>query len=230
MGYSTDCLAVYDINIAKNGSPILLDEVEVIKESYWGSYPSVDSSHRVYVPCGESGVSVFSYQNTISRLIPDPLTCVRHASCICANTADTVFVGVWDTKSIYLVDVSTDTVIRQLERPAQVRGSAHYISVLGQTVLVCCTDNSLVTYRSDSQAPGTVLHTPRRLGRVTSITTDSHSSSFLITDERSVYALDDKLLWHRIYVGRGKLRDCAVVESQLWLGYEDGVIAVLSSQ
>ncbi len=196
----------------------------------WSCRPRVDSSHRVYVPSGRSGVKIFHYQD--GRLLParDPLKCVGDPWSICVNTADTVFVCDWGTLSVCLVNVSSDTVIRRLERPAQIQDLPRHISVLGHTVLVCYGDNTLVTYHSDSPTPGRVLQTPEGLDEVRSITTDSHSSSFLVTDKYAVYALSDKLIWHRIYTDDRWLQDCAVVQSKLWLGYEDGDIAVLTSR
>ncbi len=225
------CLTVYGTGEAADGSLSLLDSVEVVNDKWiWYPRPRVDSSRRVYVPCGRLGVRVFHYQD--GRLLParDPLRCVKETVGLCVNTADTVFVGDWDNKSVCLVNVFSDTVLRLLERPAQVQGFPRHMSVLEQTLIVCYGDNTLVTYRCDSPTPGQVLQTPEGLGWVTSITTDSHSSSLLVTDGHSVYVLDDKFLWHRIYTGDWGLMDCAVVQSQLRLGYENGDIDVLTSQ
>ncbi len=236
-------LRVYDISGADDSCFNLLDKAEV-NHVLWYGRPRVDSSHRVYVPCETSGVRVFHCQE--GRLLParDPLRCVRNACSICVHTADTVFVC--DRFTVHLVNVSTDTVIRQLETPAQVLGDPpHHVSVLGQTVLVCYGINTLVIYRSDSPIPGRVLQTPEGLSFVSSIITDSHSSSFLVTDSQSVFVLDFNLFWHRIvYKGAGikgllledehrraAIADCAVVQSQLWLGYGIiGIIDVLTSQ
>ncbi len=226
----TSWLAVYDRGTAQDGSLSLLDKVK-IGDGSWVGPPRSDSSHLVYVPCGRSGIRIFRCQD--GRLLParDSLRCVGNARSTDVSTADTVFVGDWDTASICLVKVSSDTVIRRLERPSRVWLYPRHVSVLGQTVLVCYGDNLLV-YRSDSPTPGQLLQTPEGLRRVSSITTDSQSSSFLITDwiSGSLYVLDDKLLWHRIYTGDPGLMGCAVVRSQLWLGYENGDIAVLTSR
>ncbi len=226
-------LAVYDIITFGSRKYIHLsplDKVEVGDVS-WNCRPRVDSLHRVYVPCGTSGVKVFHCQD--GHLIParDPLRCVRNACSICVNTTDTVFVGDWYTNSLYLVSVSTDTVIKRLETPTEGKGYPYYVSVLGQRVLFCYADNTLVIYDSDSPTPFKVLKKPEGLKGVSSITSDSHSSSFLITNFGGpVYVLDDKLLWYRIYTGHHELHDCDVVESQLWLGYEQGDIDILTSQ
>ena len=130
--------------------------------------------------------------------------------------------------------MSLDTVIRRLERPQQVLGQPQHVSVLGQSVLVCYGDNNLVTYHRDSPTPSRVLQAQEGLVGVTSITTDSCPSNFFVTgdkddDSSSVFVLDEKLLLHRIYTGHQWLYDCAVVQSQLWLGYWLGYITVLKS-
>ncbi len=224
-----DWLTLYDISSAEDGSLTLLHKVVVGKDLYFG-HPRVDSSHRVYVPRGRYGVKVFRCEDC--RLLParDPLKCVGSAMSVCANTADTVFVCDCYTKSVCLVNVSSDTVIRQLERPVQVRGYPEHVSVLGQTVLVCYDDATLVTYRSDSPTPSQVLQTPEGLEYVTSITTDTQASIFLVTGDHSVFVLDDKLIWHRIYTGEDYISDACMVQSQLWLGYYPRDITVLTSQ
>ncbi len=228
-GTYTYWLTVYDVGTAQDGRLSLLDKVEVWGVC-WDSRPRVDSSHRVYVPCDVSGVRIFRCQG--GRLLPvrEPLRCVGNAWSVCVNTADTVFVVDMDTMSVCLVNVSMDTVIMRLETPAHVWGDPYHVSVIGQTVMVCYGSNTLVTYDSDSLTPGHVLQTPEGLGSVTGITADSHSSSFIITGYRcTVYVLDERLLWHRIYSGDGELKDCAVVQSQLWLGHYRKDIAVLTS-
>ncbi len=222
-------LAVYDIRGADDGSLSLLDKVKVGGVSLSCS-PRVDSSHRVFVPCREAGVRVFHFHD--DRLLParDPLMCVCSARSICVNTADTVFVSDWDTKSVCLVSVSSDTVIRRLERPAQVRGDPEHVSVVGHKVLVCFGENTLVAYRSDRPTAGQIIQAPEGLEKVYSITSDSHSSSFLVTALHSVFVFNDKLLWHRIYVSKALLQDCTVVQSQLRLGCFKGYIDFLSSQ
>ncbi len=230
VGDNTYWLAVYNMSKADDGSLELLDKVNV-GDVDLHCRPRVDSGHRVYVPCGRSGVRIFHCQD--GRLLParDPVKCVKNAISTCVNTADTLLVGDWDTSHVYLVNVSTESEIRRLQRPAQVQGHPYQVSVFEQRVLVCYGNKTLVTYRSDSLTPARVLQTPEGLGKVSSITSDSHSSNFLVTGYSSVYVLDNKLLWHRIYTGSSILQDCAVVQSQLWLGdYFRGGIAVLKSQ
>lgn len=102
-------------------------------------------------------------------------------------------------------------------------------------MLVCYRPNTLVIYRSDRPSRGQVLQTPEGLKNVSSITTDGHLS-FIVTDEwnKSLYVLDRAgNLRHRIQpdtrTDSGSLQDCAVVQSQLCLGYA-GCITVMSSQ
>ena len=234
-----DWLTVYDIRESEDGNLNLLDNVNLMRGNVLYvpcPRPCVDSLHRVYVPCGPPGIKVFHYQD--GRLLParEPLRCVKSVSIICPNTSDTVFVYDENTRSIYLVSVSTDTVIRKLQEPAHEWDSPHNMSVLGQTLIVQYHDydrslDTLVTYHSDRLTLTQVLQTPEGLPRVKSITTDRDSSSILVVAGHFVFAVDDKFLWHRIYRHANTLRDCAVVQSQLWLvDYESNEIVVLSSQ
>lgn len=215
-GNSPHWLAVYETDATEDGSLRLLGSAWV-GDVPTDCRPRVDSFHRVYVPCHTAGVRVFHYQN--GSLLParEPLRCVWTAISIAVNTLDTVYVCNWEPISVCVVSVSADTVIRQLERPAQVPAPRH-IAVLGETALVCYGDNTLVLYDSNSLTSDQVLRTPEGLEEVTSVTTDSFSSSFLVTDRRAVFVLDDKGLWHRIYTGDYGLVDCVVAQSQLWLG------------
>ncbi len=230
-------LAVYDISRAGDESPRLLDKMEVGAVSPF-CRPRVDRhSHRVYVQCYAAGVQIFRLEN--NQLLPvGKLGCVKDVVSVAVNTADTVFVCDRDTKSVCLVSVSADTVIMQLETPEQVQGERpRRVAVLGETILVCYGDNILVAYNRNSPTTGQVLQTPEGLQLVYSITTDNYSS-FLITDYSSaaLFVLDDRgYLHHRIIPDAGaatdnsRLLDCAVVQSQLWLGYEGVSIVVMSS-
>ena len=232
-------LTVYGIRESECGIFSLLDDVKLDtrKNKYFiRPRPCVDSLHRVYVACGTPGVMIFHYQD--GSLLParKPLRCVKRVSTVCPNTSDTVFAYDEDTQSIYLVSVSTDTVIRQLQEPADEWGYPRNMSLLGQTLIVQYHDfdrrlDTLVTYHSDRLTPTQVLQTPEGLPAVRCITTDRHSSSIIVVAGHFVFAVDDKFLWHRIYRHANTLRDCAVVQSQLWLvDYESDDIIVLSSQ
>ncbi len=106
-------LTVYDIATAGHGSLRLLASVEVrgmIRECG----PRVNpQTHSVYVPCYD-GVRIFHWEGTRLQPVREPLRCVETARSVAFNTGDTVLVSDWD--SVYLVSVSTDTVIRRLER------------------------------------------------------------------------------------------------------------------
>ncbi len=121
-------------------------------------------------------------------------------------------------------------MIRQLERPTHIRGDPEHVAVLGLTVLVCYTDNTMLTYHRDSPTPGQVLKTPQGVEAVTRITTDSHSSSSLISAGRSVFVLDDKRIWHLIHTAVLKIHESVMAQSQLWLTYFGKDIVVLTSQ
>ncbi len=212
----TYCLTLYDMSGSEDGSLTLLDKVELGSRNWHGN-PCVDSSHRVYVLCGRSGGRVLHCLNSRLLSARDPLKCVRNARSVCGNTSDTVFMFDADTNTVCLVNLSSDTVIRRLELPGPILVDVKYechVSVLGQRLLVCYS-GTLMTYLLDSLTPGQVLQRPKELMWVSGITTDSHSSSFLITDYHSVFVLDDKRIRHRIYKGDGGLRGCAVVQSQL---------------
>ncbi len=225
-------LTMYDIRHPGDGGFRLIDSVEV-EGAEWDCTPRVDlSSRRVYVPCRRSGVRIFCCED--DRLSARAtLKCVGMACGVSVNTTDTVYVGV-AKESVYLVNVSTDSVIRQLDKPEHLRDyTPYHVSVLGQTVLVCYGYKTLVTYSSDGH--GKVLQRPDGLSKVHSITTDGHSSFLVVDAPGSVFVLDrEGTLCHRIEpdtdTASGALRDCALVQSQLWLGYWKGTIDVMSSR
>ncbi len=225
-------LTVYDIAGAGNGNLRLLDSVEVESVSM-DCRPRIDTRTQwVYVPCAGAGVDVFRWEDNRLRPVRMPLMCVEGTASLAVNTADTVFVCARESSSVCLVSVSEDTVIRLLKAPVHLPYYPNHVSVLGETVLVCYGDNTLVAYQRHSPTSGRILETPEGLEKVTSITTDSHSS-FLVTDWSrgdSVFVLGDRGdLRHKIPRGEG-LWDCAVVQSELWLGGYTEYIAVMTSQ
>ena len=229
----TRWLTVYDISGDGGGTFTLLDSVELGNASI-GCRPRVDGKHRVYLPCRRAGVRRFRWEgDRLSAM--DPLACVENARSPAVNTEDAVYVSDYSaSSSVCLVSVSTDTAIKQLGRPEQAGNATPYhVSVLGDTILICYGSNILVTYHSESPSAGEVLQTPEGLEWVFSITTDGYSS-FLVTDyDSGVYVLDTAgNLSHRIQpdTDNGYLQECAVVQSQLWLGYRWGATAVMSSQ
>ena len=151
------------------------------------------------------------------------LRCVAYVSSLAIYSSELLVVILSRTsknKSICLVDVSTDAVIRYLRGPIEVQTEPRLVSLLENTALVCYGDNTLVTIPIDSHTPGQVIPTPDGLRTVYSINSDNHSS-FLLTgsDSLYVYVLDvEGNLRRRIPTGIGGLRDCCVGQSQLWLG------------
>lgn len=161
------------------------------------------------------------------------------AACVAVNMTDTLYVCYGCEDSVCLVSVSRDTVIRRLSTLEVYRFvfslpvNATHVSVLGETVLACytrCRHYALAIYYGDSL--GQALDPPKGLEKVSKITADSRSSSFLVTGSSAVFVLDDKLLWHRACrtdTGIRVLYDCAAVQShQLWLGYSNGDIDILA--
>ncbi len=214
----------------------LLDEVELRKDfgsSYvlWGQ-PRVDRLSRyIYVPCGKAGIQVFSCEDDgLTRVLT--LKCVPCPTNVAVVSIDRLVVYDRASGCICLVNLATGSVITSLHRPAQVKhGAAVYLSVLGETGLVCYGENTLVTFkcRGDNLIPGEVLQPRQERWTVTSITTDGHSS-FVITDWfGSMLFLNDKLLSHKIDPSIFRSKDCAVVQSELWVGDRSGVITVLKS-
>ena len=223
-------------------------------------HPRVDSnSHRVYVPCMERGIWLVHHQNGRLQPDWNPLRFWANSGSVAVNTADSIYVCDYVKRSVCLVKVYMpipSMVIRRLDTPGRpannwfkqkgnkhhtdVANIPHHVSVLEGTVLVSYDQNTLMAYRSDSAAP---VHVLPELGYtsmiLSSITTDSHSS-FVITDKssNSLVVLDKAgNILHRIQPdtdsgasNSGGLIDCAVLQSQLWLGYEDGAIAVMSSR
>ncbi len=226
-------LTVYDMS-----RPIsLLDVAELWKDvgdSYvlWG-HPRVDRISRyIYVPCGRAGIQVFSCEDDGLRRV-FTLTCVSCSTNVAVVSIDRLAVCDRDSGYVCLVNVGTNRVITSLQKPAQVtNGAAEYVSVLGETGIVCYGENTLMTFkcRGDSLILGEVLQSRQERRTVTSITTDG-VSNFVITDWfGSVFVLNDKLLIHKIDPLIPRAQDCAVFQSELWVGDRDGVITVLKSQ
>ncbi len=81
-------------------------------------------TRRIYIACGEIGVMMFLYgrgRPTAVRI----LRCVRYAVDVAVNSKDTVFVCDSLSRSVALVNVKTDTVLRELSVPSHVRNNDH---------------------------------------------------------------------------------------------------------
>ena len=193
------------------------------------------------VRAGISGLTVYRYEDgrlaTVSRL-----KSVGYTVSVAVNSSDTVFVCDWNdvTKgdSVYLVDVKADTVIKTLTDPGQdpqhpLPGEPWHVAVLGDSVLVSYgprPPHRLVLYHSDVTHPAQELHIEGLEEEVWAVTTDTHSR-FLVTCSEAVFVLDGKgNLLHQIQTDSEDLRDCAIVQSQLWLADLDARILAMTTQ
>ncbi len=225
-------LAVYGIREPRDGSLRPLDSVQLTGANV-GCRPQVDSSCRVYVPCRAAGVRIFRYDGIRLLSAKEPLTCVKIAGTLAVTAADTICVGDYSlSKYIWLVNVSTDTVIRRLNHPGSwyMYLLPRHVSVLGETVLACYGRTYLVLYHTDTTSSGQVLDISEEMEYVYNITTDRHSS-FLVTDYKKsrLYVLDRSgNLRH--WIPANNLQGCVLVQEELWMGYRSGSIAVMSSQ
>ena len=222
-------LTVYDTS-GCGGTLRLLDSVQVeCTRSRFNKGLAVDKwTHRVYVSC-DTEVLIFRWEdNGLVRV--GTLRCVKDCGDITVNSAETVFIcdNTYRHERVCLIDVVTDTVISELEKPIGLGlfFDASHVSVLGQTVLVCYANNCLATYRRDSTTSPHVLQRPEGLTDISSITTDGHSS-FLVTDQREkcMFVFDEQgYFCHKIDIdimkGRQRvlLAGCAVISSQLYVG------------
>ncbi len=226
-------LSVHDISTFDHYVFRLLGKVQLeCKSNVEVCHPRADRhSRRIYVPCVEDGVKMFRFEDK-SLMTLGTLKCVKTASSIAVNSADTVFISDkhYITPAIYLVNVRTDTVIMMLEK-SQLH-PADYLAVTGKTVLAWHGLHKLMTYARDGSTPGQVLQTPEGLRSVTSITTDGQSN-FLVTDavSRSVFVLDDNTrIWHKIHTDNKILIDCDVHKSSVWLAGDSNHVYLMRSQ
>ncbi len=210
----------------------LLDSVELGKLMY-GVRPRVDmQTHDVYVLCEGQGVKVFRCEGG-HLVIVKTLTCVKYVVSVAVNARDSIYVCDKDIEdAVLLVNVGTDKIVDRLQKPPQAGGGRpRRVAVLAESVLVCYGRNTVVLYSKGDSVPARILQQGSGLGpKVSSIATDGHSS-FLLTDWDTVSVLDDRgNLYHR-HRHTERLLDCAVVNSQLWLGcYDPGSVVVLTSQ
>ncbi len=187
----------------------------------------------VYIPCNNHGVCVVKYDG--SKLVPlTTLRCVENAKrLLTVVSPGTLYVFDWANDAVCLVDFIQDKVTAKLQAPLEVRGERPcHIAALADTVLVVYEGPMLVTYQHGVPTSGTVLSNPHGLLSVSGLTTDHHSS-FLLLEPRptTVYVLDISGSLSRTIAipGYGSPLDCAVVGGQLWIGYDNGDIIVMSS-
>ncbi len=249
--YSEDCLYVvegreesdrYSWNLtvhrvqSDSGHITRLDTLTVVEAVYWlqSLCPRVDRhSRRVFVPCQGSGVTVARLDG--DRLVRErTLTCVKKAVSVDVMSPDTVYVGDRYNTSVHVIDIKDDRKTATLEKPDTLRGQEpHSLAVLGDSVMVCYGYSSLVVYHHGSPAPVRVIPRPGGLENVTAVSTDCHSN-YMVTDRyrSSVVITDaDGEIHHTVTPDTdSRLRDCAVVNRQLWVGCLNGDIIIMSSQ
>ncbi len=234
LGRDSTSLTVYRVQ-SDSGDITWLDTLTGLGEGGW--CPRVDRyNHRVFVPCRYSGV-------TVARLDGDRLVRERTLTCVSAisvgvMSADTVYVGDYDSYRVHVVDIRNDRITATLETPDTVRGVPASLAVLGDSVIVCYGNFfPLVVYRHGGSSPIRVIPLPVGLKYVYAISTDCHSN-YLVTDwqTRSVFVIDtngdlrDTVNIHTDRDTDSWPEDCAVVNRQLWVGFRNGYILMMSSQ
>ena len=195
---------------------------------------------HVFITTPGHGVTVARIHD--HRLVKEmTLTCVRKADTVDAMSSDTVYVGDGSSRSVHVVDVRDDKITSTLEKPDTVTGEWPYsLAVLGNNIMVRYgpTYPTVVVYRHGSPAPVRVIPHPRTLNVVLAVNTDCQRH-FLLTDweGKSVFVMNASgNLQHTVSISSlsagnaGLLRDCAVVNRQLWVGCQNGEIVVMSSQ
>ena len=121
------------------------------------------------MPCRGSEYGVRIYRCVGRQLVEDwVLRCVTYVSSLAIYSSELLVAIPW-LEPICLVDVTKDVVIRYLFGPVEVTTAPKFVSVLGNTALVCFGDNTLVTIPIDSHTPGQVIPTPDGLRTVYSI-------------------------------------------------------------
>ncbi len=226
-------LAVYFV---QSGDITLLDRLELGTGYWWPLSPRVDRhSRRVFVACGDSGVTVARLDG--DRLVRErTLTCVRDAVSVDVMSADTAYVGDRDSHNVCVVDVRNDRITSTLETPDSVKGKTPYsLAVLGDSVMVRYgyPNTTLVVYSHGSHGLVRVIPNPGGLQFVSAVSTDCHSN-FLVTDIRteSVFVMDASgNLRHSVNISAGSGPvDSAVVNRQLWAGCDNGNVVIMSSK
>ncbi len=267
MGTSGASLTVYNINIEASGIK-LLDMVSVEGVPLASCRPRADNQlHRVYVPAHDNGVKVFKCEDNLLVSARDPLRCLRCPIAIAVHSTDVILVCDADKKSVWLVDVLNDTLIRALETPSEVAGaSPHDVVTLGNSVFVTFNQGnftfSFVLF-SDVSSRGRIPPLAPVSGNYDVRAATYGHSCFLVMAAGCdrMFVLDRKgslcntilldTCWRmadmvnpgnkyefapddeREYTPiprrqRVELMDCTVRQSQIWLGYQDGPIAVMS--
>ncbi len=227
-------VAVY--SIADQDNVTLLDTLDLDS----AGYPSVDhKSGQVYIPC-DSGVYVVKCDGVKLSHVTT-LSCVGSLCGVAVVSSDTLYVckgSEWfQCDTPYLVDVSQDRVTGKLKSLQEMSraGCPGDVAVLGDTVLVQYGNCTLVLYPHGIQGAGQLLRLPPYMRVVGGLTTDHHSNFLMVAPEdHYVHVLDiTGKLTHNIPIPRNNSNKepqvCTVVEGQVWVGYDNGDILVMSS-
>ncbi len=242
-------LAVYQVK-SNSGDITLLDRLDLWEGKLWSVRPRVElHSRRVFIPNPgtNKGVTVVHLEN--GRLVKHrPLTCARSACCVDVMSPRTLYAC--DSRKAYAVDIADDKITLELEKPGEKCGRLDSLAVLGKSVIVCYRNmrkDIAAVYRDGSSNPIKIIlrehgeepHAhPGELHPVYTASTDRHRH-FIVTDDATDYVfvidISGKLL-HTVNIDTEsteqtiKRVDCAVVNQQLWLGYNNGDIGIMSSQ
>ncbi len=228
-------LTVYRVE-SDSGHTTRLDTLTGLSKVYKPSplCPRVDRHSRwVFIPSEESGVTVAHLDG--DRLVRErTLTCVNDAVSVDVVSPNTIYVGDRRSLCVHVVDVTEDRITSTLEKPDTARGEGPYnLAVLGDRIMVGYGYFTLIVYNDGSPTPVRVIPRPTGLERMTAISIEGHSN-FIVTDykTRSVFVINKNgELCHTVGIDTDKgLRDCAVVNRQLWVGCMNGDIVIMSSQ
>ena len=208
---------MWNISECEHPGEVECRDTIILHDDFLTCRPRVNEhTGHVYLPCA-IGVPVLGYEGNEWTIVRETLKCVGSVRSVAVHSPTTLIVC--NSHSLYLISVTKDKVIREFRRPA-VRGEPFSLSVLGESLLVCYNEETLVMHHTEDASPARKLHTQEALKQISGINTDGHSS-FLVTSHDYVYVLDRMgNMNYRIPAAVGDnnwLQDCAVVQSELWV-------------
>ncbi len=219
-------LAVYRVTSGPWDDLTLLDAI--VLERIWGK-PRADPEGHVYIP-SHDGVLVAQYigNNLASNRT---LKCVSDPWGVAVANSGEIYVSDWQRRSVYVVDVLSDTVVRMLHRPQQMEAETpSHLAVLGDSVLVCYGRNTLVVYHKGGVIADKLLTAPASLHAINSLCTDGQTH-YVVGDETTgavhVMSSSGKVLCTMQVPRHKQLRDIAVVNRQIWVSCYSGDIILL---
>ena len=228
----------------------LLDYLDMdMRKPHWHPHPRVDHHRwRVFIPWNDSNVIVVRLAG--DKLVRDrTLTCISRVRSVDVMSSDTVYVSNWEF--VHTVDVREDKITSILEKPETMRDHDRMpvgLTVLGDSVLVNYS-SAVVLYYHGSPAPVRVIGLSHTwLGLNAAVSTDHHQHFLVYTSPNTKFVDTGKMtgtsmvasvlvmdvsgnVRHTIQIDTDSyIRDCAVVNRQLWLASKDGNIIIMSSQ